>query len=269
MPSAGQDALALPGFTSLPRPVWLRAFDMPAGHQVEPHSHPWGQLMYAASGVLEAMTEEYACVIPPRRAMWLPAGVRHSARARTLVVHRSFYLAPELAVGLGPCRVLEISPLLDNLIQRASEFSRDYPDEGPEARLMQVLVDELHGAPDSGLALPLPRDARLRRVTDHLQEHPGERLGIEDWAQRVGASRRTLARLFRDETGLSFREWRERVRLLAALPRLERGESVTLIAGELGYESTSAFIELFQRQLNTSPGALARQMRAGSQPSTT
>mgnify|MGYP002721722241 FL=1 len=73
--------------------------------------------------------------------------------------------------------------------------------------------------------------------------------------------RRTLARLFRDETGLSFREWRERVRLLAALPRLERGESVTLIAGELGYESTSAFIELFQRQLHTSPGALARQMR--------
>lgn len=263
MPPAGQDALALPGFTSLPRPVWLRAFDMPAGHEVETHSHPWGQLMYAASGVLEATTEQYACVIPPRRAMWLPAGVRHSARARTLVVHRSFYLAPELAVGLGPCRVLEISPLLDNLIQRASEFSRDYPDEGPEARLMQVLVDELHSAPDSGLALPLPRDARLRRVTDHLQEHPGERLGIEDWAQRVGASRRTLARLFRDETGLSFREWRERVRLLAALPRLERGESVTLIAGELGYESTSAFIELFQRQLHTSPGALARQMRAG------
>jgi AraC-like DNA-binding protein len=263
MPPAGQDALALPGFTSLPRPVWLRAFDMPAGHEVEPHCHPWGQLMYAASGVLEATTDEHACVIPPRRAMWLPAGVRHSARARTLVVHRSFYLAPELAVGLGPCRVLEISPLLDSLIQRASEFPRDYPDEGPEARLLQVLVDELHNAPDSGLALPLPRDARLRRVTDHLQECPGERLGIEDWAQRVGASRRTLARLFRDETGLSFREWRERVRLLAALPRLERGESVTLIAGELGYESTSAFIELFQRQLHTSPGALARQMRAG------
>lgn len=264
MPPAGQDALALPGFTSLPRPVWLRAFDMPAGHEVEPHSHPWGQLMYAASGVLEATTEDYACVIPPRRAMWLPAGVRHSARARTLVVHRSFYLAPELAVGLGPCRVLDISPLLDNLIQRASEFDRDYPDEGREARLMQVLVDELHSAPDSGLALPLPRDSRLRRVTDHLQEHPGERLGIEDWALRVGASRRTLARLFREETGLSFREWRERVRLLAALPMLERGESVTLIAGELGYESTSAFIELFQRQLNISPGALARQMRASS-----
>ena len=261
MPSAGQDAPTLPGFTSLPRPVWLRAFDMPAGHEVELHSHPWGQLMYAASGVLEASTEQYACVIPPRRAMWLPAGVRHSARARTPVVHRSFYLAPELAVALGPCRVLEISPLLDNLIQRASEYPRLYPDDGPEARLMQVLVDELHNAPDSGLALPLPRDSRLRRVTDHLQQHPGERLGIEDWAQRVGASRRTLARLFRDETGLSFREWRERVRLLAALPRLERGESVTLIAGELGYESTSAFIELFQRQLHTSPGALARQMR--------
>lgn len=263
MPSTGQDPLALPGFTALPRPVWLRAFDMPAGHRVEPHSHPWGQLMYAASGVLEASTEQHACLIPPRRAMWLPAGVSHSVRARTAVVFRSFYLAPDIAAGLGPCRVVEISPLLDSLIQRASEFASDYPDEGPEARLMQVLVDELHNAPDSGLDLPLPRDARLRRVTDHLQEHPGERLGIEDWAQRVGASRRTLARLFRDETGLSFREWRERVRLLAALPRLERGESVTLIAGELGYESTSAFIELFQRQLNTSPGALARQMRAG------
>ncbi|MGC4010634.1 MAG: helix-turn-helix transcriptional regulator [Pseudomonas sp.] len=263
MPSTGQDIPAIPEFTTLPRPVWLRAFDMPAGFEVELHSHPWGQLMYAASGVLEATTEQHNCLIPPRRAMWLPAGVSHSARARTFVVHRSFYLIPELAIGLGPCRVLEVSPLLDNLIQRACEFPHDYPDGGPEDRLMQVLVDELHNAPDSGLDLPLPRDARLRRVTDHLQEHPGERQGIEDWAQRVGASRRTLARLFRDETGLSFREWRERVRLLAALPRLERGESVTLIAGELGYESTSAFIELFQRQLGTSPGALARQMRTG------
>lgn len=259
MPPTGQDALALPGFTALPRPHWLRAFDMPAGHRVQAHAHPWGQLMYAADGVLEACTEQRTCLIPPRRAVWLPAGVAHSAHARTAVVFRSLYLEPGIAARLGECRVLAISPLLDGLIQRASEFPHDYPDNGPEARLLQVLVDELQRAPESGLSLPLPRDPRLRRITEHLQRQPGERMGIEDWAQRVGASRRTLARLFREETGLSFREWREQVRLLAALPRLEQGESVTRIAGELGYDSTSAFIELFQRRLGITPGAMAKR----------
>lgn len=261
MPPTGQNPLSPPEFDALPRPVWMRAFDMPAGHAVASHCHPWGQLLYAASGVLEAGTDRHACVVPPRHAVWLPAGVMHSARARTPVVFRSLYLEPGIAASLGACRVLRISALLDGLIQRASEFRRDYPDEGPEARLLQVLMDELHNAPDSGLALPLPRDPRLLRITEQLQRQPGERLAIEDWASRVGASRRTLARLFREETGLSFRQWRERVRLLAALPRLERGEAVTVVAGELGYDSTSAFIELFQRQLGTSPGALARQLR--------
>lgn len=264
MPPTGQDELTLPGFTALPRPFWLRAFEMPAGHRVSAHAHPWGQLMYAAAGVLEACTEQRACVIPPRCAVWLPAGVAHSAHARTGVTFRSLYLEPGIAMQLGECRVLAISPLLDGLIRRAAEFPRDYPDHGPEDRLLYVLLDELLRAPESGLSLPLPRDPRLRRITDELQRQPGQRLGIDDWADRVGASRRTLARLFREETGLSFREWREQARLLAALPRLEQGDSVTRVAGELGYDSTSAFIELFQRRLGMTPGAMARRLRGST-----
>ena len=105
MPQTGQER-DLPRFRSLPCAVYLRAFEMPAGHRVEMHDHPWGQLMYAASGTLRASTERHSYLVPAQRALWIPPGVRHAAEACNPVLFRSLYLDRSLP---GGCRVLEVS----------------------------------------------------------------------------------------------------------------------------------------------------------------
>lgn len=212
MPQTGQER-DLPRFRSLPCAVYLRAFEMPAGHRVEMHEHPWGQLMYAASGTLRASTERHSYLVPAQRALWIPPGVRHAAEACNPVLFRSLYLDRSLP---GGCRVLEVSGLLRELLLRAAEFPREYPPGGEAERLMQVVADEVGRLREAPLNLPLPGDPRLRRITDALQADPADPRGISDWAGLVGASRRTLARLFREQTQLSFREWRQRLRLLNA-----------------------------------------------------
>ncbi|EOZ4729141.1 helix-turn-helix transcriptional regulator [Pseudomonas aeruginosa] len=257
MPQTGQER-DLPRFRSLPCAVYLRAFEMPAGHRVEMHDHPWGQLMYAASGTLRASTERHSYLVPAQRALWIPPGVRHAAEACNPVLFRSLYLDRSLP---GGCRVLEVSGLLRELLLRAAEFPREYPPGGEAERLMQVVADEVGRLREAPLNLPLPGDPRLRRITDALQADPADPRGISDWAGLVGASRRTLARLFREQTQLSFREWRQRLRLLNAVAALEEGASVTRVASDLGYDSTSAFISLFQRHFGQTPGCFARSLR--------
>lgn len=122
-----------------------------------------------------------------------------------------------------------------------------------EGRLISVLLDELVAAPLEPIHLPLPNDRRLRRLTDSMVEDPGIRFTIDEWGARVGASNRTLSRLFQRETGMSFIRWRQQLHIGLALQRLARGELVTNIAGDLGYESVSAFISMFKRMLGTTP----------------
>lgn len=218
MPQTGQER-DLPRFRSLPCAVYLRAFEMPAGHRVEMHEHPWGQLMYAASGTLRASTERHSYLVPAQRALWIPPGVRHAAEACNPVLFRSLYLDRSLP---GGCRVLEVSGLLRELLLRAAEFPREYPPGGEAERLMQVVADEVGRLREAPLNLPLPGDPRLRRITDALQADPADPRGISDWAGLVGASRRTLARLFREQTQLSFREWRSACVCSTRSPRWRR-----------------------------------------------
>ncbi|WP_121359135.1 AraC family ligand binding domain-containing protein, partial [Pseudomonas aeruginosa] len=170
MPQTGQER-DLPRFRSLPCAVYLRAFEMPAGHRVEMHDHPWGQLMYAASGTLRASTERHSYLVPAQRALWIPPRVRHAAEACNPVLFRSLYLDRSLP---GGCRVLEVSGLLRELLLRAAEFPREYPPGGEAERLMQVVADEVGRLREAPLNLPLPGDPRLRRITDALQADPAD-----------------------------------------------------------------------------------------------
>ncbi|BBP82534.1 AraC family transcriptional regulator [Pseudomonas tohonis] len=252
----------IPDYPRLPRPVYLRMFDIPAGHPIEMHSHDWVQFTYARAGVMQVLTEGHSYLLPPQCALWIPAGVRHTAYSERAIEFRSLYLDASVLDGYQrECAVLQVTPLLRELMERASGFPRDYPEQGAEARLLRVLVDEVRSLEEAPFSLPLPRDARLRRITDALQADPADNRGIEAWAGQVGASRRTLVRLFQAETQLSFREWRQRLRLLAALPLLADGMSVTALASELGYDSLSAFIALFQRHYGCTPGVYGSRLR--------
>lgn len=254
MPHTGQPVPAVP--ERLERPVHGRMFDIPAGYRVDMHSHDWVQFTYASAGIMQVLTEHHSYLLPPQCAVWIPPGVRHTVYSDRALAFRSLYLTDTVLNGYQrECAVLQVTPLVRELIDKASGFASDYPELGPQARLLQVLVDEVRELSEAPFSLPLPSDPRLRRITDALQAEPGDNRSIEAWAHLVGASRRTLVRLFQAQTQLSFQGWRQRLRLLAALPMLADGVSVTAVANELGYDSVSAFIALFQRHYGETPGA--------------
>jgi AraC-like DNA-binding protein len=244
---------------ALARPLEGLAAEYPPGAEVPLHQHPFAQLIHAASGVMTVTTEHGTWVVPPGRAVWVPARVGHSIRMTGRVSMRTIYLSDALGPLAGSsCCVVQVSPLLRESILRAVEFARPYAESGPEARLVTVIADEIRAAPTAPLHLPLPRDARARRVADALRAEPGDSRTLAEWARFAGASTRTLERLWTAETSLSFAAWRQQARLLRALEQLAAGEPVTSVALDLGYETPSAFIAMFRRAVGTSPGRYFR-----------
>jgi len=232
-----------------------RAMDRAAGYSYPPHSHARAQLVYAVSGVLTVATSQGSWLVPPQQAVWVPADVTHEVRAPNPVAMRNLYLHPDAVRDLpGECRVIAVSALLRELILRAVEISGDRPVGAADSRVGLMILDELRGAAAEPLHLPLPRDRRVKAVTDALAANPGDRRSLAGWARAAGASERTLARHFLRETGLTFAAWRQRLRLLGAIRRLANGESITGIAYDLGYESPSAFIAMFSKTLGATPG---------------
>ncbi len=233
------------------RPVVGYVADFPSGHEIRRHRHATGQLIYAASGVMTVQTAAGRWVVPPERAVWVPPRVPHAIRMTGLVRMRTLYLDADALAGLpATCAVVQVRPLLRELILAAVALAQPYAPNGREARLVAVLLDEL----DAARTAPMPRDPRLRRVTDRLLADPADRRPLAAWAQTAGASTRTLARLFQRETGLGFAHWRQQARLLRALERLAAGEPVTTVAFDLGYDGPSAFIAMFRSRLGTTPG---------------
>lgn len=246
------------------RPVLAHGRDLAAGAHVAPHAHPRGQLLWAAEGLLRLSAGEGVWLVPPGFGIWIPGGTRHEmrvvsrpgtgARTRNLYVDPSFPLRPGAQGGAQGCEVLPVAPLLREVILRMVEET----DPARLARLGAVALDEIAAARPAPLDLPAGHDKRLRRLTAHLGRNPADPRPLPVLAAEVGASPRTLARLFRAETGLSFRDWRVRVRLLAAVGRLERGESSTTIAHSLGWRSPSAFVAAFRSHFGSPPQSWLR-----------
>ena len=262
MPPKGHDQSyrrSVPGLPSLPRPVYGRTESLPNRALTRRHSHPWVQLSYAIQGVLEVQTSAGRFVAPPQRAVWIPAGMPHRVFSSPHTEMRSLYLDCSVTTWApGHCQVLAVSDLLRELIRRFSELPVEYAEDGPDGRLAQVLLDQLAAAPQVDLMLPLPLDSRLRQIYRSLSLHPEQATTLGQWSQRLGVSEKTLSRLFVSDTGLTYRAWRQRLRLLGALPDLERGERVTDVALGCGYESVSAFIAAFRQQFDTTPGEFFR-----------
>ena len=242
--------------SSLPRPVFARVESLPAGSYTRPHRHDWAQLSYAIEGVLCVRTEAGSFYAPPQRAVWVPASVEHEVVTSARAEMRSLYVTPAVTPwGSRRCRVLEMSALARELVRAVTALPVEYDEGGAAGRLVRVLLDQLAALPEVAFSLPAPRDARLHAVAAALERAPDDRRTLAEWARLAGASERTLARLFRRETGLSFREWRQRLRLLASLGALEDGTSVTAAAIDAGYDSPSAFIAAFKRLFGRTPGS--------------
>lgn len=240
-------------YQDLARPVAVMAKDFARGSANAPHRHRRALLICLADGVAAVTTPEGTWVVPPQRAVWVPAETEHWVRCPTEATMRALFVKPEVAGLPLRCCVIAVSPLLRELIARASALPVDYDEHGPDGRVMALILDEIRALPALPLHLPWPKDARLRRVCEAFNQDPAESRTLEDLARVSGASARTLARLFRKETGMSFGGWRQQARLLEALGRLAAGSPVTAVALDLGYQSPSAFTSMFRRALGASP----------------
>ena len=237
--------------------VWVRTHPLTLlhDHTTSTHAHEWDQLTYAASGVMRVHTDAASWVVPPHCAVWLPAGTVHAEEMHAPVSVRTLYFAPRVAKTFPrQCRIVNISTLLRELILHISRIGVLDRQKPPHARLIGVLLDELAGVADVPLQLPMPRDPRAVRLAALLQARPGDTASVGALSRRAGASRRTIERLFLEETKMTVGEWRRRLRLLHAVRLLSGRESVTSVALEAGYSSTSAFVAAFKKTFGVTPG---------------
>ncbi len=229
-----------------------------SGYVIEPHRHPWRQLLYACTGAM-TVNAGSTWMIPPGKAVLIPAGSTHSIRMWGSVAMRSLYFPADLnapALDAAECRVLSVTPLLRELILRVIDLAALDGRVPSHQRLLDLLLDEMDVPAVTPWMLPLPSDARAIAVAGHVMAQPSSAESLDDLARRFAVGRRTLERLFRDETGLSFGLWRQKVRLLYSIRLLAEGKSVTDAALDSGYASVSAYIAAFKSTFGCTPSRL-------------
>jgi AraC-like DNA-binding protein len=204
----------------------VRAFacTFPDGHHIPSHAHAWGQLIYAGSGVMRVRAGDTLWLVPPAQAVWALAGVRHEIWARGEFAMRTLYFAPELSGALPPdCRAVEVAPLLRELVLKIVSLQALDDAEPTRRHLAEVAIDLVAAADTLPANLPMPTDLRATRLADRLRDEPASDATLGELCREAGASVRTMQRLFLDDTGLRFSEWRRRLRLIHAASRRARG----------------------------------------------
>lgn len=230
------------------------------GHLMDLHTHPWGQLIYARSGVLHVMAEGRVWYVPPTRAVWIPAQVEHRIGVKGEVALRTLYISGSRArdVERG-VEALEVAPLLSEMILHILSLGMLDARKPEHDRLAGVLTDLIASSSAVDLALPLPRDPRALKLAELLRSDPADKRDLEEMASEAGASLRTLQRCFSDETGITIDAWRQKARLVHAAAALAGGASVTEASIDCGYDSPSAFIAAFRKQFGVTPGKFGVQ----------
>lgn len=220
-------------------------------HLSQRHSHPRHQLIYSVSGLMMAQTEGTTWAVPAGTGLIVPAGVAHEIRMVGEVQLQSLYIrvdAPQSPEISAP-RIVAISDLLASLIAAFTTLGNPDPETTRSHHLSRLILIELAEAPVSPLALPLPKDPRLRRQCEAMIASPGGGQTLDHWANEAGMSRRGFTRRFQAETGMSFGEWGQRMRCQTALQRLARGQHPAEVAQAMGYASPYAMRAMMARHL--------------------
>jgi AraC-like DNA-binding protein len=243
------------GANILVRTFGLTLHNGPHQPMAPPAAGMWHQLVYATRGVMTVRTDRCAWVVPPHRAVWIPAGFKYHFELTGAVAVRMLYIRPR-KLGVRPlptdCSVVNVTPLLRELILRTVRLGALDADIPEQKRLAGVILDELKVLITVPLQLPLPHDPRAARFAT-LANGSGGCLPMDTMLRQCGTSRRTMERIFREETAMSLGQWQRRQTLLHALRRLAADENVSVVALELGYNSASAFIAMFRRELGQTP----------------
>ena len=237
------------------RPIISTQYFARGPHVVEGHTHARAQILYPIRGVYRARTSLGNWIVPPAQAIWIPPRVYHEIYSSDSVDSLLFFIDEAFAVELPrDCMAIDVSPLLREMFFRAVQLGNSYQPDSRCSRFVEVLLDEIGEMKPAPLYLPVSTDKRVGRVMELLLENPDDERDLEQFADYTGSSVRNLARLFKKETGMNFSEWRKQLVLMEAIDQLGRGKSVTQVAMELGYASSSAFIAMFRRTLGVAPG---------------
>lgn len=252
---------------TLQRPLRGKARHMEHQMDIQPHWHSWAQLVFSITGAVRVSAQsdgpDSSYLVPPSRAVWIPPGVVHAVTAveqadlRTLYLHESAVKALAPSGDWARCRVLEVTPLLRELVLQMAvepDAVRGKAIDLPrEQGISALILDELRRARSLQLGLPLPREGRLRRVCEAMLDQPLRHADIEGWAAEAATSARTLSRWFSEELGTSYGQWRQQLLLAKALAMAARKQPMRLIAAELGYSSPSAFSAMVTRAVGMPP----------------
>jgi AraC-like DNA-binding protein len=238
----------------LARAVVTRRSTYANGHLVAPHWHARAQFIFAVAGTMRVRTARRLWVVPPTRALWVPARTVHEVQMFGEVQMRSLYVNRRAAIGMpSSCAVLDVTPLLKELVVRAVALPASYDEQGDDGLLMRLLLAEVRRLPRCALDLPLPESGDLMRLCERLLKDLSARRPAGDEAADLKMSARTLYRRFLRETGLTFAHWKQQARLLESIRRLAEGAPVTTVALDLGYASPSAFSSMFRRSVGMPP----------------
>jgi len=231
-------------------------------HHCSSHQHARAQFVYAYKGAIQIKANGVETYLPSMQAIWIPAGTTHSLRATELVSYVSVFIDPVYCQSfLKTCKVIQSNLLIHELILNSVEFNSNYKVASPEFRLSQVLIDQIKGLQEKQLGLVLPHSIQLVRVINDFISRPLITHSLTDYANRYGASLRTLQRRFKLETGMSFTRWQQYFLAYRAIEQLALGHSLAKISYELGYCNLSAFSQMFKRVI----GVTAKQMMAQRQ----
>lgn len=226
-------------------------FVLARGQRYATHAHPTHQLAWAQSGVLTVGVDDTTWVLPPSRALFIPADLPHTTAASTAAELHSLYLRPQQCPELwAHPTVLAAVPMFTALVGHLARA--DLPADARQ-RAEAVLFDVLRPAPVASIEIAWPRDDRARRVAREIAADPADERDAAAWARLVGTSERTLSRLFVAETGIGLGRWRTRVRIRRALELVAAGTPVTAVGQRIGYRTASAFIAAFRRELGVTP----------------
>lgn len=239
-----------------PRAIVTRQTAYPAGHHIKPHWHGRAQFIFAVEGTMRVRTPRRAWIVPPSRALWVPSHTVHEIQMHGVVEMRSLYVKQSAAEGMpSSCVVLDVTPLLRELVLRAVALPVRYDEKGEDGLVMQLLMAEVRRLPHCALDLPLPESTDLTGLCERILTDLSMRRPLDFDASHMGTSTRTLYRRFLKETGITLARWKQQARLLESIRRLADGAPVTRVALDLGYESPSAFSTMFRRSLGIAPKA--------------
>ncbi|WP_108652389.1 AraC family transcriptional regulator [Dongshaea marina] len=217
------------------------------------HHHHKCQLVMPLSGFIKCKIEDAIWMVPANSAVWIPSQVPHSNLISADASVCMLFVDPDAAKMPDQSCTISISPLLRELVCHLIEQDQHYLPQSATARLVDVLLEQLVNMPTQHFDFPIPTEPRLHAIALRLIAEPGDRRTVGEWARQFAMSERTLTRLVRQEVKLTFGRWRGQLHIVLALQKLASGESVQRIADDLGYESVSAFITFFKKNLGQPP----------------